>query len=57
MMDPYKASYFLLFNSMTDAVKALDALNIGQAKDLLVRAQQAAEELFLEQEEETADDP
>lgn len=48
-------SYSLLFNAFTDALEALDNLNIGQAKELIIRAQQAAEELYLEQADEEED--
>lgn len=35
--------YFSLFNAVTDAIKALEAL-----REALVKAQQDAEELFME---------
>ena len=40
--------YTLLFNRVTDAIKALEQQNYGTAKDMLVKAQQEAEELYIE---------
>ena len=48
-MTDYKTMYLHLFNRVTDAVNALEAMNFGQAKALLVCAQQEAEERYLEQ--------
>ena len=47
----YQKMYLTLFNAVTDALAALEAQNIGQAKDLLVTAQQVCEELYLDAEE------
>ena len=46
-MEDYKTMYLHLFNRVSDAVNALEAMNYGQAKELLIRAQQEAEELYL----------
>ena len=46
-MDVYQKGYYTLFNSITDAVNALEAQNYGQAKALLVAAQQESEELYI----------
>lgn len=46
-MPDYKTMYLQLFNRVSDAVNALEAMNYGQAKKLLIRAQQEAEELYL----------
>ena len=43
--------YRLLFNRITDAISELDALNIGRAKEILIRAQQDAEDAYLEEDE------
>ncbi len=51
-MDEYKNSYILLFRGVTQALDALDAQDYGTAKALLVKAQQEAEEAFLQQAEE-----
>ena len=39
--------YRLLFNQITDALAALDEMNIGAARQILIRAQQDAEEMYL----------
>ena len=51
VMDGYKDLYFHLFNAITDALNALEAQNFGQAADLLRRAQQQTEELYLDAED------
>ena len=47
-MPDYQSLYTLLFNAVTDAVEAMEQLNFGQAKDILVRAQQQAEEQYID---------
>ena len=47
-MADYQKMYAALFNAATDALEALEALDIGRAGDILRRAQQAAEEMCLE---------
>ncbi len=46
-MPDYQKMYTTLFNAITDALNAIDAQNLGVAKDLLRRAQLQAEELYL----------
>ena len=48
----YKKPYLAMSNGVTDALEALEARNYGLAGDILRRAQQEAEEQFLEAEEE-----
>lgn len=48
----YKTLYFGLFNSMTDALEAMEAWNFGLAQEILRRAQIEAEEAYLSQGEE-----
>ena len=43
--------YTILFNGVTDAIDAIDQQNYGFARSLLVKAQQAAEESYIETEE------
>ena len=50
-MIDYQKLYTKLFNAITDALEALEQLNVGEAKDLLRRAQQEAEEDYLSSEE------
>ena len=47
----YQKLYTNLFNSITDALEELERLNVGQARDILRRAQQETEELYLKAEE------
>ena len=51
MEELYKNLYFHLSNQTTDALKALKKQNFGQAHDILIRAQQEAEETYLNAEE------
>ena len=41
--------YTVLFNRITDAISAIDRMNIGLAREILIKAQQDAEEAFLEE--------
>lgn len=43
----YKELYFKLFSAAADAVEAIEAMNFGQAKEILIAAQQNAEEAHL----------
>ena len=47
MDELYKNLYFHLFNQITDALAALEKQNYGEARDILIRAQQEAEETYL----------
>ena len=46
--DAYRQPYLTLFTGVTDAIAALEACNYGQAHDFLVKAQQRAEDAFIE---------
>lgn len=46
-MANYGKMYRLLFNSITDAVAAIDKLNYGVARDGLINAQQQAEDIYI----------
>ena len=50
-MQDYQKLYTMLFNACTDAVEAMDRMDFGTARTLLVRAQQEAEERYLSAEE------
>lgn len=50
-MIDYEAMYFQLFNAMTDVLTQLEQQNYGQAKQLLILAQQRAEQVYLDAEE------
>ena len=43
----FKKMYLLLFRHITDAIEALDRGDSEQAKSILIRAQQEAEELYI----------
>lgn len=45
--DPYRKPYLIALNGITDAVRAIKAQNYGEALDILVRAQQKAEEAYI----------
>ena len=51
MDELYKNLYFHLFNQITDALEALEKQNYGEARDILIRAQQKTEEAYLNAEE------
>ena len=46
-MPDYEKMYHLLFNAITDALQQLEQQNYGSAKDLLIAAQQQAEEIYI----------
>ncbi|MGM9619127.1 MAG: hypothetical protein ACI3W8_04760 [Oscillospiraceae bacterium] len=50
-MPDYETLYFRLFAAAADAVEALERLDIGRAKELLIQAQQEAEERYLSEDE------
>ena len=43
----FKSLYFYLFSSIADAVEALDNNKPKSARDILIRAQQEAEENYI----------
>ena len=48
----YQALYYKLFNAFTDILEALEAQNYGQAKALLIAAQQESEQLYIDAEKD-----
>lgn len=50
-MIDYKPLYHLLLNASEDAIKAIEEQNFGKAKEILICAEQAAEEAYLQQED------
>jgi len=44
----YKRPYLILFNGITSALRAMERMNFGRAKELLEDAQADAEEAFLD---------
>ncbi len=43
--------YTALFAAVEDAIEAMEELNFGTAKQLLIQGQQEAEELYLQENE------
>ena len=43
----YEKLYHLLFNAITDALEQMEQQNYGTAKNLLITAQQEAEEIYI----------
>ena len=52
-MPDYKAMYFTLFNRITDALDALECGKWYQGMQLLKKAQQEGEELYIQDNIET----
>ena len=50
-MPDYQKMYTTLFNAITDAVKSIQDGNFGIAKEILTKAQQVTEELYISDEE------
>lgn len=46
-MHSYQKMYTTLFNAMTDAIECLKRQNFDAAIEILIRAQQNAEELYI----------
>ena len=46
-MANYEKMYSTLFNAITDALEQIEQQNFGSAKDLLIAAQQQAEEIYI----------
>ena len=51
MQIDYEKLYHLMFNRVTDALRELERGRVDTAKELLISAQQAAEELYIESRE------
>ena len=47
-MEHFPRYYTTLFNRITDALEALEEQNYIKAQDILIKAQQDAEEMYLE---------
>ena len=50
-MENFPKYYTLLFNAVTDALEDIDQKNFGAARARLVKAQQDAEDAYLDAEE------
>ncbi len=51
MLD-YAKLYHMMVNASEDAIAAIDQHNYGQARAILIAAEQASEELYLRQTED-----
>ena len=51
-MTDYKAMYLLLFNEITDALEKREEQNYGEARELLIAAQQKAEDIYIVSDDE-----
>ena len=49
-MDTYQELYFHMFRASEAAIQSLEQQNFGQARALLITAQQEAEECYISQE-------
>lgn len=47
-MELYHGLYLRLFNAVTDALAELEQQNVGRAREILIAAQQQAEERIME---------
>jgi hypothetical protein len=47
-MSVYKNMYYKLFNAITDALNVLEQDDTEKAREVLITAQQTAEELYIE---------
>ena len=54
-MPDYQKMYTLLFNACTDAVNHIDLQNFGMARQTLIDGQQAAEELYMQDQDDAAE--
>ena len=50
-MPDYQKMYTTLFNAITDAIEEIQGHNDVKAKEILIRAQQKTEELYISAEE------
>lgn len=48
-MIDYQRLYKLLFNAVTDAIRCIESGEYGQARDILVSAQQSTEDIYISQ--------
>ena len=53
-MSELSSYYLILFHAVTNAIQALEACNFGEAKQLLLRGQQDAEDAFIEESQSPA---
>ena len=49
-MEDYQKMYTTLFNAITDALEKIEGQNYGDAKELLIAAQQKTEDIYIKTE-------
>ena len=54
MVDTFERIYFLLLNSITDALRELESGNSKLAMEMLTEAQQREEEMYIQGDETTS---
>ena len=52
-MPDYKKLYFTLFGQLADILEHLDQHNYGSARDLLIQVMVKAEDVYLDESDET----
>lgn len=55
-MENFPKYYTRLFNGITDAIEALQAQDYIKAQDILIRSQQDAEEMYLDDTDDEDDE-
>ncbi|MBQ3379169.1 MAG: hypothetical protein IJG50_04795 [Clostridia bacterium] len=51
-MFDYRPLYHILLDASEEAIKEIDAQNFGRARDILIKAQRDAEDIYIEAEKE-----
>lgn len=46
-MPNFEKMYYQLFNAITDSIEETEKMNFGQAKSILIQAQQKCEEMYI----------
>jgi len=52
VMPNYEKLYLTLFNALTDAIESIDKANYGTARAILIDAQQKAEDIYIDSDED-----
>ena len=53
-MEEYRKPYFIMLSASKKALRAMEKRNYGTAREILICAQQEAEEVILSYEQQTA---
>lgn len=52
-MNEYQKPYIILFNAIISALGEIDKMNFGVAREILIKAQQQAEEAYISFEDKS----